>query len=171
MEKTASGHYTVRLPFNKQKDNLGESHNMALKRFQGLETRLSTNTELYEDYRQFLNEYEALGHMSRIEDTSLHDGYFLPHHTVIKNTSTTTRLRVVFDASAKTTSGLSLNVTLLTGPVTQQDLFSIITRFLLHKVYTADIEKMFRQVFISKDDRQYQKILLRNNPEEPIKVI
>lgn len=79
MEKTASGHYTVRLPFNEQKDNLGESYNMALKRFQGLETRLSTNTELYEDYRQFLNEYEALGHMSRIEDISLHDGYFLPH--------------------------------------------------------------------------------------------
>lgn len=74
---------------------------MALKRFQGLERRLSTNTELYEDYRQFLNEYEALGHMSRIEDTSFHDGYFLPHHAVIKNTSTTTRLRVVFDASAK----------------------------------------------------------------------
>jgi len=78
---------------------------MALKRFQGLERRLSINTELYEDYRKFLN--EALGHMSRIEDTSFHDGYFLPHHAVVKNTSTTTRLRVVFDASAKTTSGLS----------------------------------------------------------------
>lgn len=98
--------------------------------------------------------------MTRVGDISLQDGYFLPHHAVVKNTSTTTRLRVVFDASAKTTSGVSLNDTLLTGPVVQQDLFSIVTRFRLHNiVFTADIEKMFRQVFIREDDRQYQKIL------------
>ncbi|KMQ85672.1 hypothetical protein RF55_15625 [Lasius niger] len=171
LEKLSSGHYAVGLPFNTKKDELGESYKTALTRFQGLEKRLTTDAKLYEEYRSFLKEYENLGHMTRVEDTDKQNEYFLPHHAVVKNTSTTTRLRVVFDASAKTTSGVSLNDTLLTGPVVQQNLFSIVTRFRLHNiVFTADIKKMFRQVFIRKDDRQYQKILWRNNPEEVIQI-
>ncbi|GJQ75227.1 hypothetical protein Trydic_g9827 [Trypoxylus dichotomus] len=40
-------------------------------------------------------------------DTAI-NRYYLPHHGVIKMDSTTTKLRVVFDASVKTSSGLSL---------------------------------------------------------------
>jgi len=134
--------------FNNQRKKLGESYQTVLKRFQGLERKLAKNPELYEDYRKFLKEYEVLGHMTRSENTSLVNGYFFPHHAILKESSTTTRLRVVFDASTKTTTGVSLNDTLLTGSV-DQDLFSIITRFRLHTiVFTADIEKMYKQVFI-----------------------
>jgi len=35
--------------------------------------------------------------------------YFLPHHAVVNNNSITTRLRVVFDGSTKTDTGISLN--------------------------------------------------------------
>lgn len=48
----------------------------------------------------------------------------------------------------------------MAGPTIQQDLFSILTRFRLHKyVITADIEKMYRQVWIKPEDRKYQNIL------------
>ncbi|GFX94569.1 integrase catalytic domain-containing protein [Trichonephila clavipes] len=40
--------------------------------------------------------------------------YFLPHHGVINDNSTTTKLRVVFDGSFKSTNGNSLNGILLT---------------------------------------------------------
>jgi len=40
VERTRIGHYTVGLPFNDQKDKLGESYNMALKKFQGLKRRI-----------------------------------------------------------------------------------------------------------------------------------
>jgi len=54
--------------------------------------------------------------------------------------------------------------------VVQQDLFSIVTRFRLHKLaFTADIEKMYRQIFIHEEDRQFQKILWRDNVGEEIR--
>ena len=59
----------------------------------------------------------------------------------------------------------------MTGPRLQEDLADIILRWRKHKyVMTADIEKMYRQVWINKDDRNYQRILWRNDPAKPIKV-
>ena len=63
-----------------------------------------------------MKEYEELGHMAEDKTASIRNGYFLPHHSVIKQSSLTTKLRVVFDASAKTSTGVSLNDTLMVGP-------------------------------------------------------
>ncbi|XP_018402067.1 PREDICTED: uncharacterized protein LOC108779200 [Cyphomyrmex costatus] len=169
-KRLSSGRFSVRLPFNNQRKKLGESYEIALRRLLSLERRLNARPELYEDYRSFLREYEALGHMTEVKEVNKKEGYFLPHHSVIKESSTTTRLRVVFDASAKTTSGISLNDTLFSGPTVQQDLLSIVLRFRLHYiVFTADIQKMYRQVLIHPEDRLHQRILWRNNSQEIIR--
>ncbi|XP_077278038.1 uncharacterized protein LOC143906111 [Temnothorax americanus] len=90
------------------------------------------------------------------------DGYYMPHHAVIKDSSHTTKVRVVFDASAKTSNGISLNDTLMVGPTIQDKLFSHLIRFRTYNyVITADIEKMYRQVLVHEDDRRYQRILWR----------
>ncbi|XP_075150831.1 uncharacterized protein LOC142224938 [Haematobia irritans] len=95
--------------------------------------------------------------------------YFIPHHCVLRPERSTTKLRVVFDASTKTSSGKSLNDVLYTGPTLQNDLFAILLRFRLPRfVFTTDIEKMFRQILIHPRDRPYQIILWRNNTTEPI---
>ena len=74
--------------------------------------------------------------MTLIDNCSINFGvantYFLPHHAVFKHSSSTTKLRVVFDGLAKTTNGLSLNDILLVGPNVQQDLSSILLRFRIH---------------------------------------
>ncbi|XP_033317690.1 uncharacterized protein LOC117215414 [Bombus bifarius] len=76
-------------------------------------------------------------------DNCTDDGYFLPHHGVIKESSQTTKLRVVFDGSAPTTTGVSLNDVLHTGPKLQDDLFFILLRFRSHQyVITGDVEKI-----------------------------
>ena len=96
--------------------------------------------------------------------------FFMPHHAVFKPESSTTKTRVVFDASAKSSTGISLNDTLMTGPVVQQDLLSIVTRFRTHPyVLTADISKMYRQVRIHQHDYDLQKILWRSSPHEDLK--
>jgi len=103
------------LPFNEEKYRLGESYNTARRKLHALERRLSMKPEIYEDYRCFLKEYETLGHMTEARYSNSQEGYFLPHHAVLKESSTTTKLRVVFDASSKTTTGFSLNDVLLSG--------------------------------------------------------
>ena len=109
--------------------------------------------------------------MSEVTDkSSLDQGYYLPHHAVVKETSPTTKLRVVFDASMKSPSGLSLNDCLMVGPTVQDDLISIFTRFISFQfALTADIQQMYRQIKVYDTNNAYQKILWRNNSNEPIK--
>lgn len=83
---------------------------MAQTRLQHLKRKFGKNISFKKDYEKVMNEYKELNHMQAITEHEADEiGYFLPHHAVIKETSTTTKLRVVFDASAKTTSGESLN--------------------------------------------------------------
>ncbi|XP_073820558.1 uncharacterized protein [Musca autumnalis] len=126
--------------------------------------------ELKEQYVRFMEEYENLGHMTKISADAIRSPhYFIPHHCVQRPESTTTKLRVVFDASAKTSSSHSLNDLMYTGPTVQSDLFSILLRFRLPKyVFTTDVEKMYRQVLISPEDRQFQLIIWRKDVSQPI---
>ncbi|XP_061391232.1 uncharacterized protein LOC133326618 [Musca vetustissima] len=80
--------------------------------------------------------------------------YYIPHHCVLKPNSTSTKLRVVFDASCATSSEKSLNEILMVGPTIQEELFLLLLRFRLHRfALTADIVKMYRQVLISTEDQ------------------
>ncbi|XP_076384171.1 uncharacterized protein LOC143262190 [Megalopta genalis] len=113
-----------------------------------------------------MKEYLTLGHMSTTKPQNA-NGFYLPHHAVIKTSSSTTKVRVVFDGSAKSSSGLSLNDALNTGPTIQDDIFALLIRFRLHTyVLTGDIEKMYRQVLIRPEDRRYQRVLWRNERNE-----
>lgn len=117
-----------------------------------------------------MDEYEASGHMSLFEKGSTRL-YYVPHQPVIRETSITTKLRVVFDASAKTSSGASLNDQLLVGPNLQNDILKILLRFRCHEyVLTADITQMFRQVNVAKEDRDLQCILWQTSIECSIKI-
>ncbi|XP_017788506.1 PREDICTED: uncharacterized protein LOC108571047 [Habropoda laboriosa] len=150
---------------------LGKSMQQAEKRLLNLEHKLNTQPDIKDEYTTFLEEYESLGHMSEITDKEqLDTAYYLPHHAVYKASSTTTKLRVVFDGSAKTTSGLSLNNVQFVGPVVQNDLISILLRFRKHRyVISADIAKMYRQIWVREQDRKFQRILWRKNRNETIK--
>ncbi|XP_062534422.1 uncharacterized protein LOC134203573 [Armigeres subalbatus] len=110
--------------------------------------------------------------MRKVVDTGKEDSVqrcFLPHHPVVKQDSTTTKVRVVFDASSKTRSGTSLNDALLVGPVIQDDLRAIILRCRMVRIMlVADVEKMFRQILICQDDIPLQTILWRTDEQSDI---
>ncbi|XP_062558135.1 uncharacterized protein LOC134223013 [Armigeres subalbatus] len=120
----------------------------------------------------FMDEYLKLGHMSKVEEATVDKvkRCFLPHHPVVKEASTTTKVRVVFDASCKT-SEVFLNDVLLVGPVVHDDLRSIILRSRTKQVLLVlDEEKMFRQILPRPTDRPLQSILFRFAPEEEVAV-
>lgn len=97
--------------------------------------------------------------------------YFMPHHPVIRKDHITTKLRVVYDASAPSDNGKSLNDLLMVGPVIQTDLFILLTRFRLHKyAITADIEKMCRQIWLHEEDQNLQLIYWRESVSAPVQV-
>jgi hypothetical protein len=160
-----TGRYVVRLPTKKDFElELGDSLLMARRRFYGLLQRLEKHPKLKQAYEQFMEEYQTLGHMDKIAMKEIKAPFYvLPHHAVFKTDSSTTKLRVVFDAAAKTTTGKSLNDVLLLGPTIQQELVDIILRFRTHKyVLTGDIEKMYRQVLMHPDDQHLQLILWKD---------
>ncbi|XP_043063591.1 uncharacterized protein LOC122319857 [Drosophila ficusphila] len=90
--------------------------------------------------------------------------YYLPHHAVLKPESTTTKLRVVFNASSPSDNGVSLNDILHAGPVLQSDLTIQILKWRYFRyVYSADIEKMYRQIWVDPKHTPFQRILFRNS--------
>jgi len=114
MSRDTSGRFVVKLPFRDNKNNLGDSREIATRRLSYLEHKFKTNQELYNQYSKFMREYIALGHMSIADNRSCTvNPVYLPHHGVIHESSITTKLRVVFDGSVKITTGISLNDTLM----------------------------------------------------------
>lgn len=172
--RNADGRFIVQLPKRKEKLSLlGNSKEIAIRRFQSLERRLSSNPTLKTAYSEFIHEYIQLNHMSEVSDQTTDESsccYYLPHHCVVRPDSTTTKLRVVFDASCASDSGVSLNDALMIGPTLQDDLLSILLRFRTPKfVMIADIEKMYRQILVSPVDRPLQRIIWRDSTTERLR--
>ncbi|XP_058063850.1 uncharacterized protein LOC131213751 [Anopheles bellator] len=164
------GRYVVRIPLRGELKQLGDSYQHGVKRLLALERKLERRAQTYDDYRAFMREYVDLGHMTPVES----DGagrviYVIPHSCVIKPESSSTKLRVVFDASAKSSTGVSLNDLQVVGPVLQPDLLRIWLDFRVQTVVaTADIAKMYRQVWVSDEDTWMQCILWRERKDDPI---
>ena len=168
--RTTDGRYVVPIMLKENAPPLGDSYSRSLNRFLNLEKRLARQPELRAEYVQFMRQYEDLGHMQPIESSSTAHTYIIPHHCVVRPSSSTTRLRVVFDASCHTTNNNSLNDIVHVGPKLQIDIIDLITKFRLHAiVFTADICKMYRQILIQPEDRSYQHILWRETPDSPLK--
>ncbi|XP_026325377.1 uncharacterized protein LOC113234292 [Hyposmocoma kahamanoa] len=161
------GRYVVRLPMKPDaKEQLGESKRRTVAQFLQLEKKLKRNPNIAKDYRDLMNEYINLGHMCECTSNETPSCY-LPHHCVIRSESTTTGLRAVFNASSPTSSGRSLNDLMYCGPNLQSDLLSLILRWRQYKIaFTADIEKMFRQILVHEKDQHLQKIIWRDSTDQ-----
>ncbi|KAH9640131.1 hypothetical protein HF086_002791 [Spodoptera exigua] len=164
-----TGRYEVGIPMKPEYENqLGSSKSKAIAQFKQLERKMCNNLLFSESYKSFMSEYQQLGHMCKADNVDeSKPAFYLPHHGVIKLDSTTTKLRVVFNASSKSSSSKSLNDLMCCGPNLQKDLMTLILNWRTYKyVMTADIEKMFRQLFIRQSDHHLQSIVWRQSPQE-----
>ncbi|XP_062535559.1 uncharacterized protein LOC134204764 [Armigeres subalbatus] len=172
VSRTAEGRYQVRLPFKQNVlDQLSDNRRTTVRRFHLLQNRFFHNPDLHCQYKMFIDEYHALGHMQRIhdyEDPSV-KRFYLPHHAVLREDSSTTKLRVVFDASCKSPTGPSLNDALMVGPTVQEDIRSITMRSRKHRIMiVADIKMMYRQVLVDPRDTSVQLIVWKSSPDQPM---
>jgi hypothetical protein len=165
-----TGRYIVRLPVKETNMSLGESRTAAEQRLLAMERKFNKDPHFAQLYRDFMSEYLTLGHMTECNEPSLDTvHYYLPHHGVLKESSSTTKLRTVFDASCKSSSGVSLNDILMTGTKLQNNIADILMQFRRHHiVICCDIKQMYRQILVHQDDRHLQLILWRSNPSQAL---
>lgn len=160
--RDSTGRFIVALPFKQNRPQLGNSFACALRQLRSLKQRFQNDSKLRTEYTACIQELVDAKHLVPVPDSQNYNEefYYLPHHSVIKESSNTTKMRIVFNASAKTTSGLSFNDIVHVGPTIQTSTFNLHIKFRLHEVVlTGDIEKMYRMVKVRPEDQRYQRIL------------
>ena len=164
-----SGRFVVPLPKGPHAKPLGESRSQAVRRFLSLERTLHSKKQ-FKEFSTVMEEYIEMKHAEAVPTVDLqkpsNSTFYLPMHAVRKEHSTTTKLRVVFDASAKSSSGVSLNDTLLVGPTVHPPLIDVLLHFRTHRIaLTTDVSKMYRAVELAPTDKDLHRFVWRSNPK------
>ena len=167
-----AGRYVVSLPRTATSQELGESLHTARTRFLRTEQSLLKKGN-WASFQKVVQEYLTLGHAQKATLTDLCTPvgmhYYLPMHAVYKASSSSTKIRVVFDASCPTSTGVSLNDILAAGPTLHPNLDQVLVRFRKHRVaVSADIAKMYREVLLAEPDRHLHRFLWRAQPDQPL---
>ena len=170
--RTIDGRFVVPLPKRTDVKGLGESRSHAVQRFLSLERNLRSKNQ-FNEFRNVMREYFDLKHAELVPYHDLnkpaHDVFYLPVHVVCKPSSTTTKFRAVFDASAKSSSGVSLNDTLMVGPTVHASLIEVLLRFRMHRIaVVADVSKMYRAIELTDADRDLHRFVWRESPEDTL---
>lgn len=173
VRRNPDGSFTVNIPFKDGEngpEGLGNSKSTCIARFVQLEKKFARDNDLKQEYVRVMKEYLDLGHMRLVtKESPKTKKYYIPHHAVLKPESLTTKMRVVFDASSKTTTGRSLNDTMYVGAKQQHDLLDILINWRKHRiVFKADVAKMYRQIELSVEDQRYHTIVWRDDQTKPM---
>ena len=158
--KEDEGRYEVNLPWKTDSTPKSDGYLMCVNRLRQLHSRLKKDKSLLGDYNNIIKEQEKAGIVEPVSRPQ-ESGHFLPHHGVIRQDKETTKLRVVFDGSAKSgKDSLALNDCLEKGPNLVPHLFDTVVKFRGYPIgIVADIEKAFHQIQIAPDDRRMLKFL------------
>ena len=170
--KFCHSRYEVNLPWRESGPSIPDHFDLCLGRLRHLHSRLLKSPELLERYHTIIQDQISKGIVelvpddSRVATATSNTVHYLPHHGVIRQDKQTTKLRVVYDGSAKTRMDpLSLNDFLKTGPNMIPRLFDVLVKFRWQTIaVTADIEQAFLMVSIAPQDRDVLRFLWFTDP-------
>jgi hypothetical protein len=151
--------YTVKWPFKQNNPDLPTNFGLCFGRLKNTIRKLKSN-ELLEKYNNVFTEQLQTNIIEKVDMKTDQLTHYLPHQPVLKENSNTTKLRIVFDASAKMKGKNSLNDIIFQGPTLLPDLLGLILRFRLKKyVLLADLEKAFLQLNLDESVRDTTRFL------------
>ena len=102
-----------------------------MKRLRQLHSRLKIDTPLLRQYDAIIKDQEKTGIIEHVVDNNdVEPRHFVPHHAVIRKDKQTTKVRVVFDGSAKSSQDdLSVNDCLEKGPSLVPHFLTLLSSF------------------------------------------
>ena len=159
------GYYEARLPWKTSQTVLPDNKDLSTGRLHSVTRRLEKMGKLKE-YDAIMQEQINDGILEAVQQQPTNEAvHYVPHQPVIREGAESTKLRIVFDCSAKSNPAApSLNDCLQTGPALQPLLFDILLRNRFRRYcVTGDMKKAFLQIRIHEADRDVQRILWYNN--------
>ena len=161
-------YYEVHLPCKATHPPLPDNYELSERRLRSLLNRLRKEPDVMKEYDGVIREQIERGIVEVMDDQTrletCHPVHCIPHQAVIRMVKSTTRLRIVYDASTKS-DGASLNECLHAGPALTQGIFNIMLRFQNHKV--AIVEKAFLMVHMAEADKNVLRFLWVDDISKP----
>ena len=168
LQRLPDGTYMTRLPWKESAALLPTNKPLAVARLRSTTKKLERLGRLQE-YDQVMQEQLDQGIIERIPEKPTGDAvHWIPHQPVIRDDAESTKMRIVYDCSAKANvQEPSLNDLLETGPSLQPLLFDILLKNRMHRYcITGDVQKAFLQIKIHPEDRDAQRLLWYDDLEK-----
>jgi hypothetical protein len=166
-----NGRYEVKVPWipGAQLSETNEAQSrLRLKR---VEKKLESNAQLRKDYEKIIVDQMSAGVIEKAPSTPTGERvFYMPHKPVVKQDATTTKTRMVFDASAKPQpTSNSINECMYPGPPLQPLLWDILVRARMSPyLLIGDVEKAFLQIALSEEDRDAFRFIFDINGKEEL---
>ena len=157
------GRYQLPTLWKKDQKPTTNNYTFALGRLRSLlKSGNYKQVKVQEQYEKQMVEWEQEGYVEEVRTATpaTDQAFYLPHFPVVRLDKTSTQVRIVMDAAARPAKGKSLNDCLHKGPKLVNELITVLMRFRMGEVtLAADIKKMFYQIVLHEDDRDFHRFL------------
>ena len=137
----STGRYQTGLIWKKEHPVLLDNKKAAMSSFVRLEKRLQKTPDLKSGYDDALKEMERNQFIVEVPEEDVvgmgNQVFYLPHFPHVRESSVSTRIRPVFNASCKGQNGVSLNDCLESGPNLNPGVVDSVSRFRRWKILSS----------------------------------
>ena len=164
--------YVVGLPWKMDREPIPSEYQLCYNRLNGLHRKLKRDPELLKEFDGIIKEQLEMGIIEEVKEEKSTEKFsenvhYLPHHAVLRQDRETTKVRIVYDGSAKTSGKSSLNDCLQVGPNLIPQLFDVLVKFRSNPIaLTADIEKAFLMISMNESSKDLLRFLWFKDPTE-----
>lgn len=167
--KKTTGQYVTRIPFKAQAE-LGESFNAAMCKLKATHRKFERNPEAKKFFVGQINDMIDRGVLRAVKKEDIK--CFVSSHLVTKETSLTTKHRLVSNFSEKTSNMVSVNDAQYTGPALQQPIPDVIAKSRIKKHFvSSDLRKFYQCILMHEADQMYQGMVWAENAGDPVQFL